>query len=232
VTASAAERLDRAAAARREGRYAEALEHHRWFHENAPAEDPALRGVRLSFALSDWGRLGELYPPARDALVAARDEARERVLSGASGRDAVADVAAIDEELGDEHLTHELFRRLDAEDPELARDCGRIAFPLLAARGDHELARRYLDPDALVRWYGRLFADSLAVEPRPRPPGPPGRTHREYAVRHHADRVGLVLGVLAAAGEHDVARRVREQALAAVDDAGVRRQVAALLPAV
>jgi hypothetical protein len=226
---TAPERLERAAQARRDGRYAEALEHHLWFHENAPAEAPELRGVRLSFALSDWGEPGALYPPARAALVAARDVARDRVLSGAGDREAFADVEAINEELGEEHLTHELFRRLDAEYPELARRCGRIAFPLLAARGDHEPARRCLDdPEAFVRRHAGLFATSPGVEP-PERAGARARTHHDHAVRHYAERIAQLLGVLVAVGEHDADRNARDLALAGVADADVRDEVAARL---
>ena len=49
----------------RAGRYPDALAKHVWFHENALTYAPAMYGVRLSFALSYWVNLGNLYPPAR-----------------------------------------------------------------------------------------------------------------------------------------------------------------------
>jgi hypothetical protein len=49
----------------RRGAHAEALKKYRWFHENALAHDPDMRGVRRSFALRYWAQLGDIYPPAR-----------------------------------------------------------------------------------------------------------------------------------------------------------------------
>jgi len=52
----------------REGRYQEALERFVWFHDHALEHEPsAMYGVRLSFALSYWKSLGDVYPPAMTA---------------------------------------------------------------------------------------------------------------------------------------------------------------------
>jgi|GEM_PF-3528269 len=66
--------LERAEQYRREGKYAESLREHLWYHKNALKYDEAQTGVRLSFALGDWVDLGHDYPPATDALRAVRDE--------------------------------------------------------------------------------------------------------------------------------------------------------------
>jgi hypothetical protein len=58
---------------RDEGKFAHALERHVWYHENALKYLPEHFGVRLSFALSDWAELGDVYPAAIDALRIARD---------------------------------------------------------------------------------------------------------------------------------------------------------------
>lgn len=55
-------RLDAGRAAAKAGRYAEALAEYQWFHEESLAIEPAVYGVRLSYALSDWAKLGESYP--------------------------------------------------------------------------------------------------------------------------------------------------------------------------
>ena len=60
-------------------RYEDALAKHLWFHQNALKHEPALYGVRLSFALSYWEKLGNKYPPALASLKAVRDEARQAV---------------------------------------------------------------------------------------------------------------------------------------------------------
>ena len=47
----------------RQQRYAEALERFLWFHDHALEHNPGMAGVRLSFALSYWKNLGDVYPP-------------------------------------------------------------------------------------------------------------------------------------------------------------------------
>jgi hypothetical protein len=222
---TAQERLDQASEARRDGRYAEALAHHLWFHENSLAEDPALSAVRLSFAVGYWAELGRVYPPALDALRAARDRPRNRLLAGTGDWEAFAEVAAVDEALGEPHATHDLFRRLDSAHPALAHECRNVALPVLVEQGDHELARRYLgDPETFVRGCAEIVA--LALEH-----APAGRV-REAVTRRYADDVRLLLDVLVAVGERDAARSARELALAAVADAGVRDEVAVRVPVV
>jgi hypothetical protein len=55
------------------GRYEEALAKYLWFHHHALEIRPSLAGVRLSYALQEWRRLGEFYPPAWEALETVRD---------------------------------------------------------------------------------------------------------------------------------------------------------------
>lgn len=53
--------------------------------------DGAEAGVRLSFALGVWEELADRHPPAREALLAVPDRARDRLLDRAEGRAAPAD---------------------------------------------------------------------------------------------------------------------------------------------
>ncbi|RYD32658.1 MAG: hypothetical protein EOP86_15195 [Verrucomicrobiaceae bacterium] len=64
-------------------KYAEALERHEWFHENTLRIDPLMAGVRLSFALGDWVRLGKKYPPAMESLRRIRDLKTRAIRTGA-----------------------------------------------------------------------------------------------------------------------------------------------------
>jgi hypothetical protein len=49
-------------------KYKEALERYIWFQDHALENDQAMTGVRLSFALSNWKSLADIYPPAMTAL--------------------------------------------------------------------------------------------------------------------------------------------------------------------
>jgi hypothetical protein len=66
-------RLQNAFTAAGEGRHEEALREYIWFHDHALELEPALYGVRLSFALAYWVELAQDYPAARTALEGIRD---------------------------------------------------------------------------------------------------------------------------------------------------------------
>jgi hypothetical protein len=83
-----------------EAKYDEALEKYLWFHRHALEHDQALAGVRLSFALAEWFELGQKYPPARQALLAARDEAAAAIERGEGSFSLFHDVASINRLLG------------------------------------------------------------------------------------------------------------------------------------
>jgi hypothetical protein len=84
----------------KEGCYEEALSEFVWFHEHALEELPSLYGVRLSFALSYWAQLAEVYPKARVVLEQIRDKKADAVLSPSADRALFHDVVAINRVLG------------------------------------------------------------------------------------------------------------------------------------
>jgi hypothetical protein len=149
---NAHERLDRARSATREGNYAEALREHLWFHDHALEERPSLSGVRLSYALYDWKELGDVYPEARRVLDESRDRKAVACLSGDGDARTFLDVAAIDDVLGHQSRTHELFVRIDAANPRQAKRFFTVAIRAIVAVGDFDLAIRYVpDPEAPIR---------------------------------------------------------------------------------
>lgn len=105
----------------REGRFAEALERHEWFHRYALEHRPSYYGVRLSFALSAWKELGEKYPPALESLKRIRDE-NTTCLRGAEASDELFhDVVSINRTLGDGDASVALFREIETVDNEAAK---------------------------------------------------------------------------------------------------------------
>lgn len=136
-----------ARADRMAGRFEDALAKQVWFHEKALACDPAMSGVRASFALSDWRSLADKYPPAMAALVAARDRA---VADAVDSRDMPAsflDAAAMNKELDQPAQTLLMFRGIEARDPALARKVAFSVQDALVDSGDYATAGRYLDPE-------------------------------------------------------------------------------------
>ena len=63
-----------------EGRYEDALRAHEFYHRHALEAESSPYGVRLSFALAAWARLGALHEPALKALRATRRAAATAAL--------------------------------------------------------------------------------------------------------------------------------------------------------
>jgi hypothetical protein len=101
-------------------RYSLALAKHVWFHKNALKYEPSLVGVRLSFALSDWMRLGKEYPPALEKLKSIRDALDAKVQSGEDNGREFLDLVAINQYLGDDQRSVESFKAIEKNHPNAA----------------------------------------------------------------------------------------------------------------
>jgi hypothetical protein len=125
------------------GDYAKALERHEWFHKNALSIRPSYYGVRLSFALGDWKRLGEKYPPALASLKAIRDAGAAALVAGKADRAMFHDVSSINQTLEEDGSTVALLKELHAKQPALAKKCFRFAQETLLAEGEIDLFVEY-----------------------------------------------------------------------------------------
>ncbi len=68
-----------------ENKYEEALKRYQWFFDHILEYRKSYYGVRLSFTLTYWDKLGEQYPPARVAMIKTRDGRVELLKSKLSG---------------------------------------------------------------------------------------------------------------------------------------------------
>jgi hypothetical protein len=128
-----------------ENRYEESLQHHLWYHNHALEYEPeAQRGVRLSFALSDWAKLGRKYPKALEALVEIRDRDLHEFAQGRGSVALFKDIAAINEQWGHDSTTCRLFKYLKDQQPELATRCYPSAEDALVKKGDYALCLAYI----------------------------------------------------------------------------------------
>jgi len=110
----------------------------------------------LFLVMLEWAFLAAEYPPARMALEEARDAQIGRLLAGdmTVGPDGdthpaflhgsrFALIAEMNRILGDARSTYEVFVRLDAMRPDLARRHAFLALPAVVAACDFALADRY-----------------------------------------------------------------------------------------
>ncbi|HWL54951.1 MAG TPA: hypothetical protein VNQ90_21085 [Chthoniobacteraceae bacterium] len=199
------------------GDYAKALERHEWFHENALSIRPSYYGVRLSFALSAWKRLGDQYPPALASLKATRDADVRALNEGTGTREDFHDVSSINQELGEEDATVSLFKELHAQKPALAKKCFPVIQETLLAKGETDLFLQYAGE---LSSYMQTRVDrhrklTQFIELQEHP-------GRESTLKHFDDKlVNTALQLIAIAekqGDQATAQKIREIASDSVAD--------------
>jgi hypothetical protein len=127
-----------------EGKYTEALERHIWFYNNALQYQKSMSGVRNSFALSDWKKLGEVYPPAKKALLEIRDTKTKEIAANGGSTELFQDVSAINRTLGRESETIQLFEGLMKTSPELAKRSWIIVKDATFAAKRYDIIQQYI----------------------------------------------------------------------------------------
>lgn len=136
------------------GKYKEALERHVWFHEHALEYNRGMAGVRLSFALSDWKSLADLYPPAMKELISTRNKKSKQILTDGGTSNLFSDVRALNRTLGENTKTLELFEKLLDKYPEIAKS------DWYYVRDDLFAAKRY---DILKKFIGNPMREYSLV---------------------------------------------------------------------
>jgi hypothetical protein len=200
---------------------------------------PGPIGVRLNYAFTDWAELARGYPPAREALLAVREQAADRLRtggtepggppgrpgSGPTAMDDFSEVATISTRLDDPGYPVALFAELDEKLPDTAVACAVAARPLLIRAGRFDLARRYLDdPQPVVLRLAALFEQRLTRGFGHLPEQLRERL-RQDTVNDYLTDVRGVLTILARTGETELAEQMRRLAVDAVPWAHVRDDV-------
>jgi hypothetical protein len=200
---------------RRAQRYEDALSKTLWFYEHALEHEPAMSGVRRSFALAEWINLGETYPPAMAALCAARDAAEDNVRSGLNVSHYLSDAVALNRVLEEQTRDVALFKWLDTLHPDLARANFALYFPSMVEAREYALCSKYMDAEQLLRSAAGLFAtvkEQAATMP----------ACAEVILGFSADRfraeAATIVAVLALADRHDDAQRLAIVARLTLDD--------------
>ena len=127
----------------RAGEFEKALERHQWYHANALSVEPSQYGVRLSFALSYWKKLGDKYPPALASLTNLRDQGTQAALDGKGKPELFHDVIAINRVLKEEAKSVALFKTLTEKQPDFAKQCFRYIDKTLVEAGELKLFESY-----------------------------------------------------------------------------------------
>ncbi|HWD94530.1 MAG TPA: protein kinase [Verrucomicrobiae bacterium] len=226
--------------------YDEALQHHLWYHNHALEYDPGQAGVRLSFALSDWIELGRQYPKARRALVEIRDRDTRQFSEGHGNFKLFMDVNAINGYLEDDTATYTLFKKIESLDKSLARQCFFVAEPLLLQKGEYDTCLDYIgDPQSAFERIRDSYAgmkkweddQTLRRADEKKRFEEMGKTNPAFArlpflsePPKRADNIFIgqmkqLIEVLVGADRKPEAEKIRDQALAVLDDDRIQSAV-------
>lgn len=132
-----------------EGNYREALNRFQWFHNYSLKYQPTIDGVRLSYAVADWRKLADVYPPAMESLIKTRDESSNMIKLGNTSKgyyncDLFGDVVALNDALNDNEGAVRLFKILDEEQPPFAKRCRVFAEQAVIQAKQYTLAAKYM----------------------------------------------------------------------------------------
>lgn len=195
------------------GRYAESLAKLVWFHNNSLQIDPALYGVRLSFALSYWKQLAQVYPPAKAKLTEVRDEA-EKKLVGNEDTVRFHAFVALNSALDDHVRTVTAFKALAQKSPEAAAKVYDAARPDLIRAGEIKLCSRYVDAKVdyprLVEMY--RMTEQTAKDAKL------GEMRTNFAQQSFSNGVATLVALLAVSDRKSEAERIAAEAKRVWDD--------------
>jgi hypothetical protein len=201
--------------------YAAALEKYIWFHDHALDADRSLAGVRLSYAITEWVELGEVYPPARRALERERDAKAKSLMQGTNDASFFHDVASINRALGQVERTRDLFKAIAGADRGVAEKCFRLALESLVHTKEFGLARGFMpDPRKEIDQFAIPF--KLALQPTA---SVSPETLQETLVTIYVKKVNQILQVFIGVGEEDTFNHLRQYALECVPDTQLRDRI-------
>ena len=232
-----------------QGRYEEALQRRIWYHNHALEYDPGQTGVRLSFALSEWVELGRHFPKAKQALLEIRDHQTQELLEGRGHSEMFSEVEALNRELQKQDETYALFKKLETSDPQLAGQCYFWVESALVQKGEYDTCLRYLgDPQRRFEIIQRAWKQMKAFEDQS------AARRREQSERHKAmaktnsaytslaapfdlptpppyadprfiEQTRQLIEILVATDHKADAEKIRDQAVALLDDGRLKSAV-------
>jgi hypothetical protein len=207
-----------------QGKYEKALERFLWFHDHALEHEPAMYGVRLSFALSSWKQLGDSYPPALTAMKKTRDDKTLLLENRKGNPDLFYDVVSINKTLGDDDKTVTLFRRMDQEQKDFAAKCWDMAKDVVIKAKAYDLAKKYIgnpvsEFDKVKEMYEQITGMCGGKNF--------GESFKAWNENKLVEKTLGLIELAIALDETRAAREIQEKALVIVDDQRLRDAIPA-----
>lgn len=195
---------------KRNKNYKDALAKHIWFHENSLKIDRSYYGVRLSFAMSDWVELSQVYPPALEALEEQSEKAEQSVKDkNKCCNGAFHDYVSINRELNRENKIVGLFKWLDSNNPIAAKRSYDIAQPTLVIQREYLLCSKYINPQEDFNKLKEIYEINIKMVNEPKL----GARMQSFADESFVNGITTLIGILAISGRNDEASNIAEQSL-------------------
>lgn len=206
--------LDEARAAATHGDYAVALERYERFFDRAlidQGEDNNYYGVRLSYCLSEWARLGEKHSPAKKRL---EEKAEEALVAFETTEDPEKfhDFQAISGKLGRKDQVLEKFVGYHESRPELASAALRFMWDRLVEARRWDICAAHLD-DPELRYKRALGKFDEAMKICRSEPSLGGEEFADQIGSWYVRDVGNLLAVLRNTGQHGLAEHLEHIAI-------------------
>jgi hypothetical protein len=201
--------LKEARAAAKAGDFSLALSNYERFFDRAlqdQGEDNEYYGVRLSYCLDEWARLGEKYPEARVRL-----EAKARDALGAfeatSNPEKFHDYQSIQDHLEQKELVFSQFIAFHESRPDLARVALRFMWNRLVEAKRWDVCASYLD-DSESKYKKALYKFDQSMEVCGSDPSLGGEEFADQIKGWYVRDVGNLLSALRNTGRLEAASRL------------------------
>lgn len=242
--------LDEAKELMSRGRYDEALQRHLWHFNHASEYGDSYQNiVRMTTGVPQWEALGRRYPKAKQALLEIRDQKTRELAEGRGYCEMLQDVQAINHELQNDDATYALFQVVREKDPKVVEQCYYHLEDLLVAKGEYQWCLdRIGDPQGrfnLIRHTLELDRENQkrTAELRERttqqmaelnqkrgwtnsytPPDSSEMMRRSSSDRF-VGKTRQLIEILVGAGHPDEAEKIRDLAVAVLDDARLKSAI-------
>jgi len=228
------------------GRYDEALQLCLSTHDQFKTSNA------LGALMPQWIELGRRFPQAREALLGIRDHDLHEFSAGRGYSDLFAEINSINGPLHQDDSTYALFKTIREQDPELAQQCFPYVEGLLVAKGEYQWCYDHMgDPQGKFEVIHQAMAMQLdhqqrmaAIQEATRkriaemnrqngrsdlPAYSPPDTSSKLKQFAHDNFVGgtrQLIEILVATGHQSDADKIRDQAVAILDDERLKSAVA------
>lgn len=202
--------------------YEDALAKHVWYHENALKYGVGQGGVRLSFVLNDWLKLGRAYPPALEKLKSIQNDLEKQLSTGKGDTGQFHDFSSINRLFDEVKRTSDLFILLDEKSPVLAGKVFHIAQPALVTAKEYTLCGKYIQSE---RAYRQAVDGFRAAEKFEANLPQNGRKPPSYARPSFSNACSTLVALLVKNNRLDEAKKIAADAAKELDDADFKAQL-------